>query len=688
MKKITSPALSSQTSLLMLCLLASAPIESGQLDASSLIAPQTGLTANSTTDRLIVKFKQAPDSNTLPQELTNLLKSLTGTTSSHIRETFTGAKVIKLDQEISTEEMETLTDDLERQDFIQYAEPDLIMHPLFTPNDPQFNEQWHYFQDIGGIQLPSAWDITQGENVVVAVVDSGYQPHSDLTQNLLPGYDLISDEFVANDGDGRDSDATDTGDYAPSCNDYISTWHGTHVAGTIAALTDNALGVAGIAYKAKVIPVRVVGRCGGYLSDIMDGLAWAAGAEVPGLPINPNPAQVINMSLGGPSPDCPDTALTAIDKARQLGATVIVAAGNSSEDSAGLAPANCPGVITIAATDENGSLADFSNYGDSIDLVAPGVEILSTYNTGIISPGDESYRYMSGTSMATPHVSGVAALLYSLKPEITPDEVEQILRESAQPFPSSCTGCGSGILDAKTALEMLQNTEPDITLLSDGVTVTQLEGEENDTLMFAIDVPSDALSLSIKSFGDNGDADLYVRHESQPTLELFDCRPYRYGNNEQCSIRPASPGRYYVMLHGYTSFSGVNLIADYILEADQSRTGEIFENLDSYPIPQSNLNGISSPITVNRTGNTGQVQIEVGITHDRIREISVTLIDPAGGRHKLKGFGGSGADLFQTYYLDLGDLASEGEWQLKVKDLGPYASGTLEFWRIVFPPTE
>ncbi|MES9862578.1 MAG: S8 family serine peptidase [Candidatus Thiodiazotropha sp. LLP2] len=685
MKKTASSAFSYIAYLLPLCILASTPLQAGQVTNPAYASSVANLSLNNSTNRLIIKYKQTPETNRLPENMASLLDTLSGTSSSHVRETFSGAQVIQLDQEISVEEMQVITDQIALQDNIEYAEPDLMMYPLLSPDDPRYSEQWHYYQEIGGIKLPTAWDIAQGENTVVAVVDSGYQPHTDLNPNLLPGYDMISDEFVANDGDGRDSDPTDEGDYEPTCNDYISTWHGTHVAGTVAAVTNNALGVAGIAFRAKVVPVRVIGRCGGYLSDIMDGLAWAAGSEIPGLPVNPNPAQVINMSLGGPSTNCPDTALSAIETARQLGATVIVAAGNSSEDSTAISPANCPGVVSVAATDSNGNRARFSNFGDLVDLAAPGVEILSTYNDGVVIPGNESYRIMSGTSMATPHVSGVAALLYSLKPDITPDEVERILSESTQPFPNDCAGCGTGILDAQAALEMLQPSDPGVTMLTDGVAIPDLEGEVGDELMFVIDLPTGASSLTVRSYNGTGDADLHLRFESQPTLEIFDCRPYKYGNEERCITRPVTPGRHYIMLHGYSAFSGVSLIADYQLEDPQPGTGQIFENQDDYPIPQSSLSGVSSPIMVDRTEASGQIQVEVGIQHNWIREISVTLINPTGAKHTLKGFGGSGIDLFETYNLDLGELPSAGEWNLQVKDLGPFSSGNIDYWRIIFP---
>ncbi|MEJ2622812.1 MAG: S8 family serine peptidase, partial [Candidatus Thiodiazotropha sp.] len=684
MKKTRLSILIPQVSLLAISLFALPHSQAGQLFDPTISASTHNSSFANTTNQLIIKFKQSDDQGRQAEDLNEFVEAFTGTSSTTIREMFSGAHVIQLNRQIPIKDLLTLTEDISLQPNIDYAEPDLIMTSQLTPNDPRYSGQWHYYQETGGINLPLAWDLANGETSVVAVLDSGYQSHSDLNANLLPGYDMVSDEFAANDGDGRDADATDPGNYAPSCGVYISNWHGTHVAGTVSALTNNALGVAGVAYQAKVVPVRVLGRCGGYLSDITDGIAWAAGAEVSGEPINANPAQVINLSLGARSDSCPETMLMAIDTARQLGSTVIVSAGNNGEDSSGFSPANCPGVITVAATDRDGELASFSNFGAQVDLSAPGTEILSTHNDGVIGPGSESYRFMSGTSMSCPHVSGVAAMLYSIKPGITPDEVADILQQSAQPFPNDCPGCGSGILDAHAALQMLQPNKPAATLLNDGVPETDLSGELDSRQYFAIDVPDGARSLTINSYAGRGDADLYVMRDKKPTLEQFECRPYLYGNHEKCTIRPVPAGRYYIMLHGYSPFEGLNLVADYLMDEAQPSGGELFENSEDYEIPQFNLNGVTSPIMVDRSGASGQLRIEVGIIHQWTREISVTLIDPYGYKHSLKGFGGSGVDLYESYQLGLAELPSTGEWRLQVKDLGTKGSGYIDFWRIIF----
>jgi serine protease len=211
----------------------------------------------------------------------------------------------------------------------------------------------------------------------------------------------------------------------------------------------------------------VLGKCGGYTSDIAEAVIWAAGGTVAGVPANPTPARVINLSLGGPG-SCGTTMQNAINSARARNAVVVVAAGNSSADAAGYTPAGCAGVISVAATDRYGARAYYSNYGSSVALAAPGGDmrssgsngILSTFNTGTTTPGSDTYAYYQGTSMATPHVAAVAALMLARNPSLTPDQVSQRLRSSARPFPGACSGCGAGLLDANAAVLAAAGTEP------------------------------------------------------------------------------------------------------------------------------------------------------------------------------------------------------------------------------------
>ncbi|WP_444938043.1 S8 family peptidase [Microbulbifer sp. JMSA002] len=444
------------------------------LCASSFAAQVEDTSNAQITDRIIVKYKQGAkigQAARLAPETIDKASRRAGHKMRHLRRMATGAQVMRLEGRKNKAELEAIISRLKQDPDVEYAEPDLMMKAMAVPNDPSYYDQWHYFESTGGLNLPAAWDTTQGEGVVVAVIDTGFLPHADLAANLLPGYDMISDTDVSVDGDGRDSDATDPGDWYTNtyCGDprypeADSSWHGTHVAGTIAAVTNNNMGVAGVAPKAKIVPVRVLGRCGGYTSDIADGIIWSAGGSVSGVPTNANPAQVLNLSLGG-SGSCATTTQNAINTARSLGATVVVAAGNSARNARRYTPASCSGVITVAATDRSGGRAYYSNYGNVVDVAAPGGEtnvvssdgVLSTLNSGNTVAGTDSYAYYPGTSMATPHVAGAAALIYSVNPNVTPDQVESILTSTARSFPSSCSRCGSGIVDAASAVAAASN---------------------------------------------------------------------------------------------------------------------------------------------------------------------------------------------------------------------------------------
>jgi serine protease len=377
-----------------------------------------------------------------------------------------------------TKAIETIQSIVERiaaDPAVEYAEPDAIMQIQQAVNDPQFGQQWHYTMPVTGVNVAGGWSNSTGNGIIVAVIDTGFRPHADLAGNLqLPGFDFVSNATVANDGDGRDADASDPGDWIAASDTWCplsprnSSWHGTHVAGTVAAVTNNALGVAGVARNARVVPVRVLGKCGGNLSDIADGMRWAAGLPVPGAPTNGNPAQVLNLSLGG-SGACGPTYQNAFTDIVAAGSTVVVAAGNSNSDASGFRPANCNGVITVASTNQTGARSYYSNFGSVVEIAAPGGEtnpvtsrgVLSTLNAGATTPGADNYVFYQGTSMAAPHVAGVAALLYALSPSISPAQVSTFLQNSAQPFPTvssnqcSTAICGAGIVDAGAATALV-----------------------------------------------------------------------------------------------------------------------------------------------------------------------------------------------------------------------------------------
>ena len=426
------------------------------------------------TDRIIVKYKDDSDTSKTGvaargidrarQALIDRAGQTYGATMRALRATANGANVLQLNRTMSLDEARQLAAELKSRDAnVEYAEPDRIMVPLATPTDPSYTQQWDLYEATGGINAPAAWDKSTGAGINVAVIDTGYRPHADLSGQILQGYDFISTTTIANDGSGRDTDASDPGDWTPagSCGtgvpaaDKASSWHGTHVAGTIAAKTNNGQGIAGIAYNAKIVPARVLGRCGGYTSDIADAMVWASGGTVTGVPANANKARVLNLSLGGTGA-CDTTTQNAINSARSRGAVVVVAAGNSNTNAINSNPANCAGVITVAATNRAGGKASYSNYGTNVTIAAPGGDngagILSTLNSGTTTPASDNYAYYMGTSMATPHVAGVVALMLSANPNLTPDDVAAKLKSTARAFPAACSGCGAGIVNAAAAV--------------------------------------------------------------------------------------------------------------------------------------------------------------------------------------------------------------------------------------------
>jgi len=453
------------------------------------------------TDRIIVKLRdmQTARMTTMSARQVVNLSTAAGVPLTHFRAMSGDAQVMQLPRPMPIAEVEAIVRRLSADPQVEYAELDRIMRPLLFPNDTQYASQWDLHASVaqapyaavaGGANLPGAWDITTGSaSIVAAVLDTGLVPHADIDSNILnitgrvvPGYDFVTNTFAANDGGGRDSDPTDPGDWVTQadvddpltpCTDVSdSSWHGTHVAGTIGATGNNGAGVAGINWVSRILPVRVLGKCGGYLSDIADGMRWAAGLAVSGVTTNANPAKVINLSLGGGGA-CSITFQSAIDAAVGAGTVVVVAAGNSNVNlgTTPEQPATCNNVIAVAAVNRNGGRAYYSNYGTTVEIAAPGGAqgfandpngILSTLNTGtttpVASPGGDAYVYYQGTSMAAPHVTGVVSLMLSLNPTLTPAQILSTLQSSARAFPtgtgSDCTvtTCGAGIVDASAAV--------------------------------------------------------------------------------------------------------------------------------------------------------------------------------------------------------------------------------------------
>jgi serine protease len=332
--------------------------------------------------------------------------------------------------------------DWARRPEVVFAEPDRARHPAaivgpdaVEPDDPLRARQWA----LEAVRAPAAWARSTGsERVVVAVLDTGIAPHPDLDERLLPGYDFVRDRDEAGDGDGRDGDPRD-----PSAS---SRFHGLHVAGIVGAAADNGLGIAGLDWHCRILPVRVLGVRGGrgFDSDIADGIRWAAGLAVEGAPPNPTPADVINLSMTGEGRS--QTLQRAIDDARAHGAVVVAAAGNDGVDARHHSPAGLDGVITVGALAEDGAQTRYSNFGPSLALWAPGGAI----GGGVLSTGPESsYATLAGSSQAAAFVAGAASLLRALRPSLSPDAVRAVLVESAR----------GGSLDLDGALALAQSCE-------------------------------------------------------------------------------------------------------------------------------------------------------------------------------------------------------------------------------------
>lgn len=474
-------------------------------DAPAMSARPLGL--GRPVSRLIVKYKDPPlaaaarANSPLPQERIGRIEALAGTAVAHERGTSRGEYIIRLIAPMLPERAAQAAQLLEQDDDVEYADPDYWVEVAFMPSDPYFldpsgNGQWHLKApsvEIGGANLPAAWDYTTGSaSTVIGVIDSGVLPgHPDLAGRLVSGYDFISDLAKSNDGNGRDSDPSDPGDWV-SANECpggnvakSSSWHGTHVAGTIGAASNNGAGVAGINWVSKIQPIRALGKCGGLLSDINDAIDWASGAAIPGVPPNSTPARVMNLSLGGGGV-CPSSTQSAINVALSKGTVVVVAAANSNDFASVYTPASCTGVVTVAATQRQGFKAHYSNFGAAIEISAPGGGkdfpsgtyqwIWSTSNNGVDVPATNIYTGYPfvGTSMAAPHVAGVASLMLSVNPSLTPGQVLSKLQTTARAFPTGgpvcdtsatrpplstwyscqCTTsiCGAGIVDARAAV--------------------------------------------------------------------------------------------------------------------------------------------------------------------------------------------------------------------------------------------
>ena len=423
--------------------------------------------AASTVERIIVRLRTTTESaayEPAPGRVT-ALAARHGLAVAEARHIVAGIHLLRVSARAGEGSAQTLAR-LRADPEVEYAEIDERRHALATPDDSLFNQQW-YLQNAqpSAVNAVAAWDLTSGSpGVVIADLDTGVRfDHPDLrnanANRLLPGYNMIANVTVSNDGDGRDADASDPGDWVTAadvktpqftgCTVGNSSWHGTRVAGILGAISNNQQGIAGMSWQGWTEPVRALGKCGGYDSDILAAMGWAAGFPVSGVPANPYPARIINMSLGAPGA-CPQSYQTLIDQLVGTGVLVVVAAGN--EGGPVDTPANCIGVAGVAGLRQIGTKVGYSSLGAEIALSAPAgncvntgagqpclFSIFTTTNTGTTVPASntytDEYNFNVGTSFSAPIVAGIAGLMLAVNGNLTPDQLVARLQTSSQPFP-------------------------------------------------------------------------------------------------------------------------------------------------------------------------------------------------------------------------------------------------------------
>jgi serine protease len=476
------------------------------------------------TSRLIIQLRPAPApagservatqalATTASEDRRTRARALAGRVGLSLRDSRDlgdGLLGLALAGEVAGEDLDATLRALAADPDVEFAEVDERRHASALPGDPLYYSQW-YLQGVetAAARFEAAWDTTTGTaDTVVAVLDTGIRfEHPDLAGRVLPGYDFVSGEsgssFVsANDGNAWDPDASDPGDWVTAteaqsgplanCRVDPSSWHGTRVAAMVGATTNNGAGVAGGTWTGEVLPVRVLGKCGGYDSDIIAGMRWAAGLPVTGAPANPHPAQIVNLSLGGTG-RCSSAYRKAVSALRKAGVLVIASAGNESGPVE--TPANCAGVLAVAGLRHVGTKVGYSSFGAEVGIAAPGgncpgtpvtceYSLTTATNSGLQGPLASSYTDNTdansniGTSFSAPIVAGIAALMHAVNDRLTPDEFIARLKAGARPFPAAQAGlpvcpatsprqeslgqcncttstCGAGIADASAAVAL------------------------------------------------------------------------------------------------------------------------------------------------------------------------------------------------------------------------------------------
>lgn len=590
------------------------------------IVPQASASANDAllSDRFVVKYKAGAPERTNAAAAQRVLgnaaaragldRAVGATATSSAR----SAATARLDRRLSVPGWSLVTtsrhlNPAEADEFIRVLKSDpsvdtveqdrlYVRMNTWVPDDSRYADlQWHLHSATGGIRAPQAWALpnSRGAGVVVAILDTGIvQNHLDLAANVIPGYDMLSHPTVSRREEGvRIPGGWDTGDWAEAgrCGAGqpadTSSWHGSHVGGTVAQETNNALGGAGVAFESQVQPVRVLGACGGTGVDIADGITWASGGTVAGVPNNATPAHILNLSLGSRSPSaCSALYQDAINAANARGSIIVVAAGNGNANAGNYTMSSCQNVISVGANGIAGGRAGYSNWGARVDIAAPGGGggadgnpngyVWQVINAGSQAPtGEWQMGGMAGTSMASPHVAGVAAMVQGAlaaadRPLLSWTQMRDLLTETARPFPvniPASTPIGAGIVDAHAALvkALEEPCDPEVeecgipaTPLTNRVPVRGLSGNAGSEVVYSFEATAGRM-VSFATSGGTGNVQMYVSFDAEPSAGSADFSSARPGNNEAVRINAAQvrAGTYYIKLVGAAAYSGVTLEA-------------------------------------------------------------------------------------------------------------------------------
>ena len=482
---------------------------------------------------------------------------------------------------------------------------------------------------------------TTASSVHAYIIDTGIRStHTDFGGRVSGGYTAITD-----------------GNGTSDCNG-----HGTHVAGTVGGNT------WGVAKAVQLHPVRVLGCDGsGTNSGVIAGMDWVTGNHV-------KPA-VANMSLGGGASTATDDAVTRMTNA---GVTVAVAAGNDNASACNYSPARAASAITVGSTTSTDARSSFSNYGTCLDIFAPGSSIKSAWSTG-----DTATNTISGTSMASPHVAGVAALYLAVNPTATASQVTTALIDNSTSGKVTDPKTGSPNRLLYSLFGAAPPPPPPGGTLTKGVAVTGLGASTGNSLNYTMTVPAGATNLKFTMSGGTGDADMYVKFGSAPTDTVYDCRPYLSGNAETCTFATAQAGTYYVRLKAYSTFSGVSLVGDYT----PASTGgaQTYTNSADYTINDNAT--VDSPITVSgRTGNApSNASVSVNIVHTYIGDLKVDLVAPDGSLYNIHNRTGTSTDnIIKTVTINLSTEVLNGTWKLRVNDNANADTGYINSWSVTF----